>query len=282
MISKQFIPGRPLRPGLFTSTGIQTLSHAGICSKCPFIIANYLEIALSTPYDKDLIKTSCERVFKTLGEHVLTHGYSSLELPEVGMLIIKGDLAAMEFQEGLRREVKEVLCRSLKERKERLESNLTIKNIKELGEEGIIIEEDAKKWLNDKLNLNVDGLFSGGGIKREVDLKEIKDINRKELDIGLGNKDKDLLFESVSQRNYSRKSIERPIRNNKFSALDLAIKKVKNWLRVKNIKSSDGFFELANAGYGKNANIGSKFSREVLRGALERQGVVITGMEVIT
>ena len=62
--------------------------------------------------------------------------------------------------------------------------------------------------------------------------------------------------------------------------LETALKKIKSWLKLKSLKSSDGFFELATAGIGRNTNIGSKFSRETLRTGLEKHGLIITGIEV--
>lgn len=58
------------------------------------------------------------------------------------------------------------------------------------------------------------------------------------------------------------------------------MRKIKTWLRLKNLNPNDGFFELAKAGFGRNTNIGSKFSRDILSIALEKQGMAITGIEV--
>jgi len=62
---------------------------------------------------------------------------------------------------------------------------------------------------------------------------------------------------------------------------DIAIRKIKTWLRIKNLNPNDGFFELAKAGIGRNTNIGSRFSRDTFNMALEKQGLIITGIEVL-
>ena len=234
------------------------------------------------------MKTSCERVFHAVAEHVQQKGFASLEIPEVGVLIIKNDLAAVHFQESLKGEVRCVLSRSIQERKERVDSDLTMKNIRVLAgdineEKGLNIEEDAKKWLNNCLNLDVDGIF---GVKN----KEIEENEDKEQLEGLNEVSKsgnpDILFESVSQRNYtasrSFEKCRKMGRNKTNGPFESAMKKIKTWLKIRNLKPSDGFFELANAGIGKSTNIGSRFSRETLRMAFEKNGLNIVGIEVIS
>ncbi len=288
IISKQFLPGKTLRPGVYTETGIRTLAFSGICGSNQFLKVNYIEISYGLANDKELVKTSCERVFHAVAEHVQQKGFASLEIPEVGVLIIKNDLAAVHFQESLKGEVRCVLSRSIQERKERVESDLTMKNIRVLAgdikeEKSLKIEEDAKKWLKNCLNLDVDGIF--GEKNKEIDDKEDKKEELNGFNEVSKSGNQDVLFDSVSKRNYTAsRSFEksRKIGKNKLNGpFEIAIKKIKTWLKIMNLKPSDGFFELANAGIGKSTNIGSRFSRETLRSAFDKHNLNIVGIEVI-
>lgn len=209
MISKQFMPGKSLKPGVYTEKGIKTLGFSGICGSNQFVKANYIEMAMNTNLDKEVMKTSCERIFRTVADHVLQHGYGSLEIPEVGVLIINNDMAAVNFQEALKFEVRTILSRTLKERKEKLDSNLTVKNVHQLGneEKEISIDENAKTWLSNNLNLNVDEIFSA----EKPNLHHTEENAFEENELLSNNQDefmkeslnkKDILFESVSQKSY--------------------------------------------------------------------------------
>lgn len=220
IISKQFIPGRELKPAVYTDKGLKSLSFSGICGTNQFTKANYLEMAYmnsTNNIDKEIVKSSCERIFRTVAEHYLQSNYSSLEIPEVGTLIINGGFAAVHFQEALKWDVRTILSRSIKERKERLESNLTVKNVQKLANEeennenhDLFIEENAKTWLSTNLNLNIDEVFgkekprnininNNNNGKNEENEEVLQNINEITTDL----QPKDLLFESVSQRNYA-------------------------------------------------------------------------------
>lgn len=79
----------------------------------------------------------------------------------------------------------------------------------------------------------------------------------------------------------SRKSsVEKKRFQTRKEPIQSALKKLKNWIRSRNLQISDGFFELANTGIGKNTNIGSKFSIEALKTAFEKNNINISGLEV--
>ena len=101
----------------------------------------------------------------------------------------------------------------MKERKERVDSNLTMKNIRELaGDEMDVkeanpkvlkIEDDAKRWLGNNLGLNVDEIFMNSNKDERGDIGDV-DAIIEGIDGNSGGKgSKDILFESVSQRNYT-------------------------------------------------------------------------------
>jgi len=163
-------------------------------------------MATYSSFDKELVRTSLDRVFQTLAEHYMKTNYASLEIPEVGMLIIRNGTAMVQFQEGLRIQVRTILSRSIKERKERLESNLTLKNVRNLShemknEQNLEIEEDAKNWLKNNLSLNVDDIFIAE--KNLIQKEEENALENENLQAGNANNvTNEVLFESVSQRNY--------------------------------------------------------------------------------
>lgn len=187
---------------------------SGVCGSNQYTKANYIEMSTHGSFDKELIKTSLDRVFQTLAEHYLKTNYASLDIPEVGMLVIKNGIATVQFQEGLRMEVRTVLSRSMKERKDRLESNLTRKNIRNLSseplEKPLEVEEEAKTWLKNNLSLDVDGIFSANRNeetlrKEEEGSPNFGDPSGELINDNASNKNNEVLFESVSQRSYMLK-----------------------------------------------------------------------------
>lgn len=195
-----------MKSGIFIDQGVRGVDFSGICGSNQYIKANYIEMATYSSFDKELVRTSLDRVFQTLAEHYMKTNYASLEIPEVGMLIIRNGTAMVQFQEGLRIQVRTILSRSIKERKERLESNLTLKNVRNLShemknEQNLEIEEDAKNWLKNNLSLNVDDIFIAE--KNLIQKEEENALENENLQAGNANNvTNEVLFESVSQRNY--------------------------------------------------------------------------------
>ena len=215
VISKQFLPGRAIKSGIFSEQGVRGVDLSGVCGSNQYAKANYIDMSTYGSFDKELIKTSLDRVFQTLAEHYLKSNYASLDIPEVGMLVIKNGIATVQFQEGLRMEVRTVLSRSIKERKDRLESNLTRKNIRNFScepmEKPLEVEEEAKTWLKNNLSLDVDGIFSANRneeqLKKEEDLSPnyYGDPSAELMNDNASNINNEVLFESVSQRSYMLK-----------------------------------------------------------------------------
>lgn len=179
------------------------MDFSGACGSNHFSKANFTEIASFSSLDKEIVRTSLYRVFQTLAEYYLRNGFATLEIPEVGMMMIRNGTAGVQFQEGLKCELRTVLSRSLKERKERLESNLTMRNLRELSRnekgEGIEIAEDAKNWLRNNLSLNVEDIFQAK--PREAEAKE-DPIDENPANNENTATNNEVLFESVSQRNH--------------------------------------------------------------------------------
>lgn len=89
-----------------------------------------------------------------------------------------------------------MLTQSISERFEKLASNLTASNLKRLDEkeeDDLLIDESAKTWLNNNLNINVNDIFNS---KTEIrkESSELPEIIRP--------MPKDMLVETLSQKNY--------------------------------------------------------------------------------
>ena len=126
----------------------------------------------------------------------------------------------------------------------KVESNLTMENLKklemnpinnniDLEENELKIEEGAKKWLLNNLNIDANSIFSHQKQHNNVNFKE--EDNQKWFGNSLPIRD-DILFESVSQKDYKSKlGMEKQKSSLKKPALifEIALKKIRFWIRQK-------------------------------------------------
>lgn len=102
IVSPEFVLGGGIKPGIFygktrslrpyTNKGKNGVMH---CVKCSFV-----DVAHSAGVDKDLARTSIERVIKKLASSVRGIATAHMIIPTVGIFHVKDNISAVAFDDG--------------------------------------------------------------------------------------------------------------------------------------------------------------------------------------
>lgn len=99
MVGKDFVSAVNLNTGISCNGGATVHPHAvqGSSGIIPKVKINYVEVGIFCGFEKDECRRACEDIFRKLSDKV--RGGSGLvqEIPMVGRLIVKGKVAAVDF-----------------------------------------------------------------------------------------------------------------------------------------------------------------------------------------
>jgi hypothetical protein len=108
-VGKDFVSATSLRTGVAYNNGTQLRPHdiKGVSGIIPKVKINYTEVGANCGFSKDISKNGCEQMFRYLSDRV-RRGESlvQLEIPFVGMFIVKSNIAAISFKSDLSEETK--------------------------------------------------------------------------------------------------------------------------------------------------------------------------------
>jgi len=99
MVGKDFVSAVKLNTGISCNGGTVVRPHAvkGASGIIPKVKINYVEVGLFCGYEKDDCRRACEDIFRKLSDKVRSGSGLVQEIPMVGRLIIKGSVAAVDF-----------------------------------------------------------------------------------------------------------------------------------------------------------------------------------------
>jgi len=72
----------------------------------PQVKVNYIDIATQCSQNKDIAKNACEQVFRFLSDKVRKNEPCQMEIPFVGTFMVRGNIAAIAFNQDLLEETK--------------------------------------------------------------------------------------------------------------------------------------------------------------------------------
>jgi hypothetical protein len=148
---------------------VRPFDNKGICGIVPKVKINYTEVASLCSLNKDICKSGCEQVFRFLSDKARKGEALSMEIPFVGVFIIKTNIVAIAFADEISEETKGVTAKnhfvnklfasSVNKHNLQLQDNIISRYNPTIGLGGAIkLTGDAESWLKSNLNINVDDL----------------------------------------------------------------------------------------------------------------------------
>lgn len=138
LIQKDFVKGLPLRTAIFYQqefgAGLRPYSAIGSTGEVPVTKMNLVEVSSYANMSKDATELGINRIIKYIQEKLIRGDNVSLELPSLGTLVCRNRLVAVKFNEFLLRDTRNVLAKSVDERKLRGNMSLTFDNLKKFGQ----------------------------------------------------------------------------------------------------------------------------------------------------
>jgi hypothetical protein len=130
VISKDFVKGKDIKPGIFYhqefGAGLRPYTVYGSNGEVPVTKINLTEVASYANMSKDSVELALNRILKHLSEkthnvtaYPIQTGSCSIEIPSIGTLFVRNNLAAVKFNEFIQRDTRNVLSQSLDQRKQR-------------------------------------------------------------------------------------------------------------------------------------------------------------------
>lgn len=113
--------------------GLRPYSAIGATGEVPITKMNLIEVSSYANMSKDATELGISRIIKYIGEKITQGQNISLEIPNLGQLICRNHLVAVKFNEYLMRDTRNVLARSVDERKVRGNMSLTTDNLKKFA-----------------------------------------------------------------------------------------------------------------------------------------------------
>lgn len=173
LIQKDFVKGLNLRTAIFYhqdfGAGLRPYSAMGATGEIPIAKMNLIEIASYANMSKDAVELGLTRIIKYLGEKLSAGESVSLEIPNLGQLVSRNGLVAVRFNEYIQRDTRNVLAKSVDERKMRGNMSLTSDNLRKFSnlaqltnklsgktQEFFEIDDNAKRYLQSHFDLHID------------------------------------------------------------------------------------------------------------------------------
>jgi hypothetical protein len=171
IVGKDFVSAVYIKSGMAHNKGAQVrpFDNKGICGIVPKVKINYTEVASLCSLNKDICKSGCEQVFRFLSDKARKGETINMEIPFVGVFIIKNNIVAIAFADEISEETKGVTAKnhfvnklfasSVNKHNLQLQDNIISRYNPSIGMGGALkLTNDAESWLKSNLNINVDDL----------------------------------------------------------------------------------------------------------------------------
>jgi hypothetical protein len=171
IVGKDFASAVYIKSGIAHNKGAQVrpFDNKGICGIVPKVKINFTEVSALCNLNKDVCKSGCEQVFRFLSDKARRGETLSMDIPFVGVFIIRTGIAAVSFADELLTETKGVTAKnhfvnklfssSVNKHNLQLQDNVMQRYNPSIGQGGAIkLTGDAESWLKSNLNINVDDL----------------------------------------------------------------------------------------------------------------------------
>ena len=171
MVGKDFVSGVVLKTGISHNRGgqVRPLALNGASGIIPLVKINYVEVGIFCQQSKDNCRKGCEQMFRNLSDKARRGESLNFELPLVGRFIVRGNVAAIDFNPDLVEQTRGNTA------KNHLVGNLfgssnTVLNMNihqadrnklnpQLGMGGAIkIQHSASNWMKNNLDIDLDEL----------------------------------------------------------------------------------------------------------------------------
>ena len=130
LVSPEFVKGGGIRPGIFygKTRTIRHYTNTGTNGKMHSVKASYVEVGHNAGVDKDLARTSIERVVKKLATEVRQNGSAHMIIPTVGVIHVRDGVCAVAFDDGITKDIFKITNNkfSANQRKNESKSFLTL------------------------------------------------------------------------------------------------------------------------------------------------------------
>ncbi len=169
IVRKDFVSAVYIKSGMAHNKGAQVrpFDNKGICGIVPKVKINYTEVATLCSLNKDICKSGCEQVFRFLSDKARKGEILNMEIPFVGVFIIKNNIVAISFADEISEETKGVTAKnhfvnklfssSVNKHNLQLQDNIISRYNPTIGLGGAIkLTGEAESWLKSNLNINVD------------------------------------------------------------------------------------------------------------------------------
>lgn len=175
IVSKDFVKGMDLQSAIGTAVTIRPYAVHGSNGRIAQTKVNFTEIGCYCNKTKDQAKTAVDRVIKHLSDEARTKGSVDMEIPNVGTFRVRGNLAAVTFNDFLTRDamINTDLHKSIKEKKQGGESNLTKETIQNFANMHLLSQElrdkddqfleidpQTKHFLKSDMAIDIDNKFN--------------------------------------------------------------------------------------------------------------------------
>lgn len=171
IVGKDFASAVYIKSGIAHNKGAQVrpFDNKGICGIVPKVKINFTEVSALCNLNKDVCKSGCEQVFRFLSDKARKGETITMEIPFVGVFIIRTGIAAVSFADELLSETRGVTAKnhyvnklfasSVNKHNLQLQDNVIQRYNPSMGQGGAIkLSGDAESWLKSNLNINVDEL----------------------------------------------------------------------------------------------------------------------------
>jgi CCDC81 eukaryotic HU domain 2 len=114
IVGKDFVSAVYIKSGMAHNKGAQVrpFDNKGVCGIVPKVKINYTEVAALCLLNKDICKQGCEQVFRFLSDKARKGESITMEIPFVGVFIIKNGIAAIAFADEVLEDTKGVTAKN--------------------------------------------------------------------------------------------------------------------------------------------------------------------------
>ncbi|KAL4439089.1 hypothetical protein ABPG74_008864 [Tetrahymena malaccensis] len=269
IVSKEFCNGKDIKSGIYQSGQLRQYQVHGVNGSIPQTKINFTEVSTYCDQNKEETKACVERVIKNVQDSVRNKGGIEIEIPNVGNLKIRNNIAAVIFSEILYRDTKDIASKTLAERKSKGDMSLTRERVRAFQQQQLFAETDrnnyrnaplqldqgAKDYLKSFMNLDVDQLYQS-----ETN-SSFRPLTAKE---------------SVLRENYVPVNTwrSRPktgmFKKNQTSITQNSsgIEVITAWVRSRNLNSEDSFVEFCKFCVGTSSKKSKLTEDNIIRGIL--------------
>jgi len=269
IISKDFLPGKDFKAGVFTEAGITpypVLSQANKLQEAPL---NLTEIALEAGTTKDNVKLCLQRVIREMLASFKKGMAIRIDIPSLGTLNIRSGIAAMKFYDNIIEDLAETAKKDLKNKSsvtfllpgESASYRLDTDQVSQ-SSRPILIEDAASQYLKKELDIDVKSLSgSGSGMNRKnlSKLLQVMEVPNKQVRSATAS-------QSGSASFFSNQSFD----------VATYVNKIILWIRNNQFTILDAFHELVTEVYGLEASSGAKLSFEDFIKAMKKMDIRIS------